>query len=57
MIHRAPFGSIARPDCVGNPIPQHRSASNYYNLSAFALPPTNVGASGPAASASSMAPA
>ncbi len=35
-------GSILRPDIVGNPIPAHRSASNYFNLSAFA--PTPVGA-------------
>jgi hypothetical protein len=43
MIERTTGGAIARPDCVGNPIPQHRSASNYYNLSAFALPPTDAG--------------
>ena len=26
MIERSTGGAIARPDCVGNPIPQHRSA-------------------------------
>jgi Carboxypeptidase regulatory-like domain len=35
-------GSILRPDIVGNPIPAHRSASNYFNIHAFA--PTPVGA-------------
>jgi len=35
-------GAILRPDIVGNPIPAHRSANNYFNLSAFA--PTPVGA-------------
>jgi carboxypeptidase family protein len=35
-------GSILRPDIVGNPTPAHRSASNYFNLNAFA--PTPVGA-------------
>jgi Carboxypeptidase regulatory-like domain len=43
MIERSTGGAIARPDCVGNPIPQHRSAQNYYSLSAFGLPPQNVG--------------
>jgi hypothetical protein len=36
-------GAIARPDCVGNPIPSNRSPQNYYNFSAFALPPANAG--------------
>jgi hypothetical protein len=35
-------GSIVRPDIVGNPIPAHRTPSNYFNLSAFA--PTPAGA-------------
>ena len=35
-------GSILRPDIVGNPIPAHRSAKNYFNINAFA--PTPVGA-------------
>jgi signal transduction histidine kinase len=35
-------GSIVRPNIVGNPIPAHRTPSNYFNLSAFA--PTPVGA-------------
>lgn len=43
LIERSTGGAIARPDCVGNPIPQHRTAQSYYNLSAFALPPTNAG--------------
>jgi Carboxypeptidase regulatory-like domain len=43
MIERSTGGAIARPDCVGNPIPKNRSSQNYYNLSAFALPPVNAG--------------
>jgi hypothetical protein len=35
-------GSIVRPDLVGNPIPAHRTSSNYFNINAFA--PTPVGA-------------
>ena len=34
---------MARPDCVGNPIPANRSPQGYYALSAFALPPVNAG--------------
>ena len=36
-------GAIARPDCVGSPVPTSRSPQNYYNLNAFALPPANAG--------------
>ncbi len=36
-------GAVARPDCVGNPIPANRSRQAYYNLSAFAFPPANAG--------------
>ncbi|WP_433965893.1 carboxypeptidase regulatory-like domain-containing protein [Tunturiibacter gelidiferens] len=36
-------GSIVRPDRVGNPIPANRSASNYFNFSAFAHTPLNAG--------------
>ncbi len=44
MIERTTGGAIARPDCVGNPIPAHgRTPSNYYSLSAFALPPADAG--------------
>jgi hypothetical protein len=35
-------GAIVRPDLVGNPNPAHRSASNYFNINAFA--PTPAGA-------------
>jgi len=43
MIERTTGGAIARPDCVGNSIPHDRSPQNYYNLTAFALPPTDAG--------------
>jgi hypothetical protein len=36
-------GSVVRPDRVGNPIPAHRSAGNYFNLNAFAHTPLNAG--------------
>jgi len=36
-------GAVARPDCVGNPIPAHRTNQSYYSLSAFALPPADAG--------------
>ena len=36
-------GAVARPDCVGNPVPSQRSTQNYYNLGAFAFPPANAG--------------
>jgi len=35
--------AVARPDCVGNPIPTNRTRGNYYNIGAFALPPTDAG--------------
>lgn len=35
-------GAIVRPDIVGNPIPAHRTAQNYFNINAFT--PTPVGA-------------
>ena len=36
-------GAIVRPDIVGNPIPAQRSASNYFNLNAFAPTPAGAG--------------
>ncbi len=39
----AAAGSIVRPDRVGNPIPDHRSPSNYFNINAFAHTPVNAG--------------
>lgn len=34
---------VVRPDQVGNPIPTKRTRANYFNISAFAPPPTNAG--------------
>jgi Carboxypeptidase regulatory-like domain len=42
MIERATGGAIARPDCVGNPY-ANQTSQHFYNLSAFALPPTDAG--------------
>ncbi len=36
-------GAVARPDCVGNPIPTNRSPQAYYALSGFAVPPQDAG--------------
>ena len=36
-------GAVARPDCIGNPVPTSRSAQNYFNINAFAVPPANAG--------------
>ena len=35
--------TVVRPDRVGNPIPAHRTNANYFNINAFAPPPTNAG--------------
>ena len=42
MIVRNTGGAIARPDCVGNPY-AGQTNQNFFNLNAFALPPTNAG--------------
>lgn len=36
-------GAVARPDCVGTPIPANQSPQNYYAISGFAAPPVNAG--------------
>ncbi|MGB9514972.1 MAG: carboxypeptidase regulatory-like domain-containing protein [Candidatus Acidiferrum sp.] len=42
MIVRSGGGAIARPDCVGNPIPSNQTSADFFNINAFA--PTPVGA-------------
>jgi hypothetical protein len=42
LIERSTGGAIARPDCVGNPS-ANQSPQHYFNLNAFAMPPTNAG--------------
>jgi hypothetical protein len=42
MIERNTGGAIARPDCLGNPY-ANQTTQNFFNLNAFALPPTNAG--------------
>jgi hypothetical protein len=49
-------GSIVRPDRVGNPIPAHRMASNYFNFNAFAHTPLDAGRIGNAGVGSLEAP-
>jgi hypothetical protein len=36
-------GTLLRPDCVGDPIPAHRTTSEYFNLGAFAQTPAGAG--------------
>jgi hypothetical protein len=40
--------TVVRPDIVGNPIPTHRTRNDYFNINAFAAPPTNAGRVGDA---------
>jgi hypothetical protein len=42
MIVRSTGGAIARPDCVGDPT-AGQTSQQFYNPSAFALPPANAG--------------
>jgi len=35
--------AVARPDCVGNPIPSNRTPGDFFNVSAFGLPPQDAG--------------
>jgi hypothetical protein len=42
MIERNTGGAIARPDCIGSPYAS-QTTQNFFNLNAFALPPTNAG--------------
>ncbi|MGB2638647.1 MAG: hypothetical protein WAN32_06825 [Candidatus Acidiferrum sp.] len=35
--------AVARPDCVGNPIPSNRTPGEFFNVNAFALPPQDAG--------------
>ena len=49
-------GSIVRPDRVGDPIPAHRSAAEYFNINAFAHTPLNAGRVGNAGVGSLEAP-
>ena len=43
MIVRAGGGAIARPDCVGNPIPSNQTSQNFFNINAFAPTPAGAG--------------
>jgi hypothetical protein len=40
--------AVVRPDVVGNPIPTHRTRNDYFNINAFAVPPTDAGRVGDA---------
>jgi hypothetical protein len=35
--------TVVRPDRIGNPIPAHRTRTDYFNLAAFAPPPVGAG--------------
>jgi hypothetical protein len=44
LVTRNSVGSaVARPDCVGSPIPSSQTPGEFFNLNSFALPPTNAG--------------
>jgi hypothetical protein len=47
---------VVRPDRIGNPIPTHRTRTDYFNISAFAPPPLNAGRVGNASVGSLEAP-
>jgi hypothetical protein len=40
--------SVVCPDRIGNPIPAHRTNADYFNIAAFAVPPTGAGRVGDA---------
>jgi hypothetical protein len=35
--------AVARPDCAGNPVPSNQIPGDFFNFSAFALPPVDAG--------------
>jgi hypothetical protein len=44
LVVRNSVGSaVARPDCVANPIPSNQTPGDFFNVSAFAVPPTDAG--------------
>ncbi len=38
--------TVVRPDVVGNPVPSHRTRSDYFNINAYAIPQANCGCVG-----------
>jgi hypothetical protein len=43
MVVRSGGGAIARPDCVGNPIPSNQTPQDFFNINAFASTPVGAG--------------
>ena len=43
MVVRSGGGAIARPDCIGNPIPSNQTPQNFFNINAFASTPVGAG--------------
>jgi hypothetical protein len=43
MIVRSGGGAVARPDCVGNPIPSNQTPQDFFNINAFAPTPAGAG--------------
>ena len=35
--------AVARPDCVGNPVPSNQTPAEFFNVNAFAFPPQDAG--------------
>jgi len=43
MVVRSGGGAIARPDCIGNPIPSNQTPGDFFNINAFAPTPAGAG--------------
>jgi hypothetical protein len=43
MVVRSGGGAVARPDCVGNPIPANQTPQDFFNINAFAPTPAGAG--------------
>jgi Carboxypeptidase regulatory-like domain len=43
VIRNTQGGAVARPDCVGNPVPSNRTPADFFNVNAFAFPPPDAG--------------
>jgi len=43
MVVRSGGGAMARPDCIGNPIPSNQTPQDFFNINAFAPTPAGAG--------------
>ncbi|HXZ11767.1 MAG TPA: carboxypeptidase-like regulatory domain-containing protein [Candidatus Sulfotelmatobacter sp.] len=42
-IRNSEGSAVARPDCVGNPVPSNQSRAEFFNINAFSVPPADAG--------------